>query len=404
MRSVFSAILAAAALAGCASPRIAREPVDGVLDARDSRVVDFEAMADDLASVRVVYVGESHTNEEHHALQLRVIEALGRRGREVVIGMEMLQRPYQEVVDRWTAGSLDEGAFLREVHWFDQWGDWRLYAPILRHARDRGLRVAALHLPDLGPGGLISREISKSGLDGLPPWMRTRLPVDIDLTSRAHRAAIRAVFQGHPGMKIDEARFDRFYQAQVSWDETMAESAAAALDAAPGKAVLVVLAGSMHVKGFYGMPERVRRRNGLDYRVVLPLEREEFPEAGLPLGMGRPADYVLFTGPSPTEPPGRLGVELRGGDAMVKTVSPGGAAAQAGLEAGDVLLSVDGAPVADLVDLRLALEGRAAGTSVRLRWRRGTEEREASATLAAPPPFGAPPPTKDAPPAGAPAK
>jgi uncharacterized iron-regulated protein len=379
--------------------------VDGVLDARESREVSFETMVEDLASVPVVYVGESHTNAEHHEIQRRIIEALALRRRGVMVGMEMLQRPYQEVVDRWTDGSLDEGTFLREVHWYDQWGDWRLYAPILRLAKERGLRVAALHLPDLGPGGALSREIAKSGIDGLPPWMRSQLPAEIDLSSRAHRAAIRAIYQGHPGGKIDEARFDRFYQAQVSWDETMAESAAGALAAAPPGSTLVVLAGSMHVKGFLGIPERVRRRNGLDYRVVLPLERDAFPEAGIPLGMGRPADYVLFTEPTPSEPAGRLGVELRGGDATVKTVVQYGAADKAGLQAGDVLLSLDGAPVADVVDLRLALEGRTAGSTVRLRWRRDGEEREAVATLAAPAPFAPPPPApKDPPPAEEPPK
>jgi membrane-associated protease RseP (regulator of RpoE activity) len=235
--------------------------------------------------------------------------------------------------------------------------------------------------------------------------MRSQLPAEIDLSSRAHRAAIRAIYQGHPGGKIDEARFDRFYQAQVSWDETMAESAAGALAAAPPGSTLVVLAGSMHVKGFLGIPERVRRRNGLDYRVVLPLERDAFPEAGIPLGMGRPADYVLFTEPTPSEPAGRLGVELRGGDATVKTVVQYGAADKAGLQAGDVLLSLDGAPVADVVDLRLALEGRTAGSTVRLRWRRDGEEREAVATLAAPAPFAPPPPApKDPPPAEEPPK
>lgn len=379
------ALAAAAALGACASPRTATGPVDGILDARTGSVVSFEDMIEDLRTVRMVYVGESHTNPEHHDIQRRVIEALSASNPHLLVGMEMFQRPYQEALDRWSAGEMDEGAFLREAHWYDQWSDWDLYAPILRLAKARHIRVVALHVAGLEPGGAISREIARSGIAGLPPWMRVQLPDVIDTSNRAHRASIRKIFQGHPGMKMDEDRFDRFYQSQCTWDETMAESAVRGLEEAAPDSAIVVLAGAMHVMDFLAIPERARRRNGLDYRVVLPMDRDAFPEEGFPIGMKRPGDYVLYTDPTPPSSNGRLGVALRGGDATVKTVSAGGTAATAGLQEGDVLLSLNDRPIADVVDLKLALEGLSVGSAVRLRWKRGEAVQEGSAPLSVPP-------------------
>jgi uncharacterized iron-regulated protein len=383
---------------------MATGPVDGILDARTGMVVSFEDMVEDLGTVRMVYVGESHTNPEHHEIQRRVIDAISARNPRVMVGMEMLQRPYQEVLDRWSAGGMDEGAFLREVHWYEQWSDWNLYAPILQLARDRRLRVLGLQLPGLEPGGAVSREIAKSGIENLPPWMRAQLPEVIDTSVKAHQKSIRAIFFSHPGTDkaTAEEAFRRFYEAQCTWDETMAESAVRALEGTPADSAIVVLAGAMHVRDFHAIPERARRRNGLEYRVVLPMDRDDFPEGGFPTGMGRPADYVLYTEPTPPSSDGRLGVVLRGGDATVTKVAAGGTAATAGLQEGDVLLSLNDRPIADTVDLRLALEGMSRGSTARLRWKRGDAVQEGSAPLTAPPPMAMPPAPKPEKPAEAP--
>ena len=317
--------------------------------------------------------------------------ALADRRPHLLLGMEMFQRPYQETLDRWSAGLLSEERFLREANWYGQWSDWDLYGPILLLARDRRIRVVALNVDRS-----IIRAINRSGLEGLPPWMRTQVPAVIDTSVKAHEKAIREVFFSHPGMEKEvnaEERFRRFYEAQCTWDETMAESAVQAL-AADGRpdAAIVVLAGGMHVKDFHSMPERARKRNGLDYRVVLPMEREEFPAEGVTVGPGRPADYLLFTGPSRDPSAPRLGVGLREGDALVKEVLESSAAAEAGLKAGDAILSVEEFPVRDTVDIRLALEGRKPGDRVRIRWIRDGAPMDGTGALTAPPSPFAPPP------------
>ena len=392
-------LAAATALAACASPGSLTAPVEGVLDARTGRTVSFEDMIEDLATVPMVFVGESHTNPEHHEIQRRIIEALSGRNPGVLVGMEMLQRPYQPVLDRWSAGEMDERTFLREAAWYDLWSDWNLYAPILRLAKERRLRVVGLNV-DRG----IIRGINMKGLAGIDDGLRAQIPADIDTTVKAHEKAIREIFGNHPGVESAEARFRRFYEAQCTWDDTMAESAVLALGDAPKGSAIVVLAGSMHVMNFYAIPERARKRNGLAYRVVLPMDRDGISaEDPLKTGMGRPADFVIFTGPTPQTQGPKIGIALRGGDAFAKEVVPGGAAAEAGMQAEDVLLSIDGKPVADLVDLKVILEGFSVGSKVRLKWRRGDVEMEGSGTLKAPPAMAMPAamPPKDATPADA---
>jgi S1-C subfamily serine protease len=65
----------------------------------------------------------------------------------------------------------------------------------------------------------------------------------------------------------------------------------------------------------------------------------------------------------------------------VKSVSANGAAAQAGLHAGDRIVEIDGQPVHSLTDFRLALLDKKPGKHVRLRFQRGEEEMDVQLTL-----------------------
>jgi uncharacterized iron-regulated protein len=78
----------------------------------------------------------------------------------------------------------------------------------------------------------------------------------------------------HPaGKTTDPARFDRFFQAQVLWDETMADR----IVQIPHRPMtdrrsktIVVLVGQGHLVYRYGIPDRVdRRRSGLKQIVIL---------------------------------------------------------------------------------------------------------------------------------------
>lgn len=84
---------------------------------------------------------------------------------------------------------------------------------------------------------------------------------------------------------------------------------------------------------------------------------------------------------------GYLGVGLIDGTpretpAGVKSVVPAGPAADAGIEAGDVLTAIDGVPIATQVDLKFAITPRYAGDTVEATFERAGQEQSVQVTLA----------------------
>jgi uncharacterized iron-regulated protein len=271
-----------AGIAGCAVSKTdtTRPPAGPATRAESIRSgtgapVGWDAMAADLAAVRVVYVGERHPSAAHHAAQLRVIQALHARTPDLVIGMEMFDRSYQPVLDRWSAGELDEAEFLRRTHWYANWKfDYALYRPILDYARANRLRVAALNLPFSIPP-----KIRVGGIDYLSDCEKGFLPARVDTSNAAHREFAQQVFRQHDFRS--GARFEDFYLAQCVWEDVMADSVARRL----GSGTMVVLAGNGHIQFKYGIPERAFARTGAPFRTVVLSAPGEETAPGI-------ADYV----------------------------------------------------------------------------------------------------------------
>jgi uncharacterized iron-regulated protein len=81
-----------------------------ILSARTGAAVSFDELIADVRTARVAYVGEMHTSARHHEIQLKVIRALHEGGIRLAVA-EMFDRSYQMILDRWTAGDLDEKPF-----------------------------------------------------------------------------------------------------------------------------------------------------------------------------------------------------------------------------------------------------------------------------------------------------
>ena len=136
-----------------------------ILDTSTATVISREKLITELSEVRVVYAGESHTNPSHHAIQLAVIKALAQTTPDLSIGMEMFDHSYQPILDRWTAGELDESTFLQQTHWYANWRfDYGLYRDILEYAKEKKIRVIALNVPFHIPP-----RIRVGGIASLPP-------------------------------------------------------------------------------------------------------------------------------------------------------------------------------------------------------------------------------------------
>ena len=251
---------------------------DRIIAAETGKVITFDQLMADLNRHQLIFVGENHTNPAHHAIQQKIIEAVFKNTPSMRVGMEMFDRSYQQVLDLWSAGVLDEETFLRKVHWYANWRyDFTLYRDILLLLKQNRIKIVALNIPTYIPA-----RIRVGGIENLSDLDRQYLPKEIDTSNTEHRDYVRNVFDQHNFNS--NVKFDDFYLAQCVWDEVMAESVAANL----GQKRVVVLAGNGHIQYRYGIPDRTYRRTGASFRTLYLVPAGEEIELGI-------ADYIWVT-------------------------------------------------------------------------------------------------------------
>ena len=316
-----------------------------------------ESVVPQLAAKRVVFVGETHDRYDHHLNQLEIIRRLHQLDANLAIGVEYFPQSFQPQVDDYIAGRTTEDQFLRAVDYYRTWGyDYRLYAPIFRFAREQRIAVRALNIP-----ATLASAIAKVGVAGLSEHQRTSLPQEMQPADEAYRARLRSAFEEHQSTKPEA--FNHFVEAQLAWDESMASSAAAYLNANQGRR-MVILAGSGHVAFGSGIPSRLERRAHASYAIVLNSGESIEPQI---------ADYILLSKKQDLPPAGLLGTTLKeeDGECRVGSLDPSGAAARAGIKRGDALIEVNGQAIKTIADVRLALWDKKPGDRVRVSVRRG---------------------------------
>jgi len=287
-RRVLIVLLAFLAFGGCRMTApymrlgdLERRFAAGTIVAAGGTVVDQDRLLADLAGAEVVYIGETHTNTDHHRIQIEIIERLKARRPDLSVAMEMFDTSYQPILDRWSRGELEEAAFLEKTHWYANWRfDVALYRDILSWIKATHTPLIALNLPFYRPS-----RIAVGGLENLSAADRAFLPERIDTSDPAHRAMIEPTLAAHRHLKGRD-NLDYLYQAQCAWADAMAAQVART-----GRdRLLVVLIGIGHIAHKHGVPKRAFARNGALFRTVF------LAEAG---GRVDPdvADYIWVTQP-----------------------------------------------------------------------------------------------------------
>ncbi len=221
------------------------------------QVYQREGLLKNLAKDQVIYLGETHDSLPDHQAQLEIIQALYQQNSKLAIALEMFQRPFQPVLDRYVAGQLTEVELQQQSEYDQRWGfPWQLYAPLLRFAKQHRLPLLAINTPTE-----VTRKVAKQGLANLSqPDLQYIPPVaEIDTSNAAYRTKILEVYEQFHQGKTSSTGFENFFAAQVLWDETMAAAIAQFVQANPGYQV-VVLVGQGHIVYGYGIPSRVQRR------------------------------------------------------------------------------------------------------------------------------------------------
>ena len=215
------------------------------------------ATPDDIAKAAdrklFVFLGEEHATEPDQLMHSAIIQALVRRGRHVVVGLEMYQRPKQAVLDQWSSGQMAEDDFLKQSDWKGQWGyDFSYYRPIFDTIKQDKLPLVGLNVPRDWV-----HAVGKGGFDALSAEAKSQLPPDMSLDNADHKKVFDSLMGGH-------AMSANIYSAQVLWDEAMADTAMKYLAAhrPSSRTVFVVIAGSGHVMYGQGINYRIAKHHG----------------------------------------------------------------------------------------------------------------------------------------------
>ncbi|MFT5051084.1 MAG: putative iron-regulated protein [Chlamydiales bacterium] len=218
------------------------ERATSIRDGHDGHLLSLDGLLDELADFDVVFLGETHTDETTHRVELAVYEGmLDRRQGEVVLAMEMFERDVQGVIDDYLAGRIGEREFLEEAR---PWGNYRTgYRPMIERARADGVPVFASNFPRP-----LRTRLAREGRDALdaaraetPDQVPQRLEANTDAYWRRVDNAVRGHLAMMGGANQDAEQ--RLYSTQSLWDNSMGETCSLALKRYPGHQVVHVNGG-----------------------------------------------------------------------------------------------------------------------------------------------------------------
>ncbi|CCO44389.1 putative Ferric uptake regulator, CjrA [Vibrio nigripulchritudo SOn1] len=215
-------------------------------------------LVEELSSADVVLVGEWHGHSATHRFQTDLLAALNQSGLPTALAMEQFSRDVQPVVDDYLSGEIGEQTLIKQGNaWPNYTSDYR---PLVEFARTNNLDVIAANAPKntvkcIGRKGL-------SWTEHLSEEDRGFIAKNIDTSDSPYKQKFMAsMHHGKPEQTANQ------YAAQVTWDETMAESIVQYLGENQGKKVLLT-AGKFHVTGGLGTAHSIKRQNP-DLNVVV---------------------------------------------------------------------------------------------------------------------------------------
>ncbi len=322
--------------------------------------LSIEKIINQIENKKVVFTGENHPNFTHHLNQLKIIKGLYQKNKKMAIGMEMFQRKFQNVIDDYLNDKIDLKTFLKKSEYFKRWKfNFNLYRPIIDFAKQNRIPIIALNLEEE-----ITKKVARGGIFSLSKKELKMLPENLNFEDKRYESDMKTLlgFQHHSKKKGKKLKNEYMFEAQILWDETMAQSAAGFLEKHPDFK-MVVIVGNGHIENFYGIPDRLYRRINAPLSVIAQ-DITPLPKS---------ADYVIFTANDiKVKEPLKLGVYLKNNKNLkVDKVLKNSIAKKLGIKKGDIITSINGQKVKELADLKLELYFLKKKDSLRVTVKRG---------------------------------
>lgn len=249
--------------------------------------------ADALKTYDVVFVGELHDHIANHLAEMALLRALQTRVPAIVLSMEQFERDVQPVVNDYLAGRIGEETLKSKGRAWDNYVE--AYRPLVEFAKDHALDVIAANAP-----ARLVRCVGREGigfLSKLPAAQREQVAAQLHAEDGPYKQKFLNFLGGDAAHgqagngESAKAAADNSFAAQVTRDDTMAESIATYLHANPGRMVLHVT-GVFHVEDRLGTIERLKMRAPqLKIALVLPVESDK---NAAPPAAGKGADFSIL--------------------------------------------------------------------------------------------------------------
>jgi uncharacterized iron-regulated protein len=367
-----------------------------------------------LAGADVVVLGELHDSVAAHQVHQELLWCLHEQRKNLVIAMEMFERDVQQVLLKYLAGLIDEPAFLAAARPPRNYE--RDYRPVIEFAKANGLVVLAANAPRP-----LAKKVGEQGIAsvaGEPNVARETTAPEDDYW----KAFVEAMGD-HGGTKGDGA-MKRMYEAQCLKDDTMAEAIVDYLGERKkvgDQPLVVLICGRMHSDYRRATVARIQSRMpSLAVRVLTTERVADLGAAGFASPPGV-ADYVVVVDksldaplppvaaaepaskPQPTEAAPQAAAPVAAKPAApaddapnpeglkpalglmpdyqaqvegvkVESLRTDGPAEKAGIEAGDIIIELNGVTIDSVSTYAEALAAQKIGKTIPVRVRRGTGE------------------------------
>ncbi len=223
--------------------------------------ISIAKLTPELQQADVILIGEWHTHAGIHRFQTDILKQLATGDRPIALSMEQVTRDKQDVLNEYLNGQIGEQYFIQQSNaWPNYESDYR---PLIEFAKQSEMPVIAANAPKK-----TVRCIGRQGveyLNKLDNNERAFVADTINTGDSPYKEKFMAsMHHGKP------EQTEKQYAAQVTWDETMAESIVKYLAKNQGTQIVHV-AGKFHIEGGLGTPASILSRNpNLKVVVITP--------------------------------------------------------------------------------------------------------------------------------------
>ena len=228
-----------------------------------SQALSLNALPQELLDADVILIGEWHTHSAIHRFQTDFLKARQNADSNIALSMEQFTREHQDTLNQYLNGKIGEQELIsKAAAWPNYESDYRA---LVEFAKANDLDVIAANAPKpfvqcIGRKGL-------PYLEQLSSEQRDWVATEVNIGDSPYKEKFMAsMHHGTP------EQTEKQFAAQVTWDETMAESIVDYLATNPDKQVIHV-AGKFHTEGGLGTAASISRRNpDLKVAIITPVE------------------------------------------------------------------------------------------------------------------------------------